>query len=78
MGTTLNILHVSTHLTLSSNNHMYFKCIFKNGHGEVNPKQWPQMRGRGTENFKCSYCFFWEFAITKHPMGKDGCCDLLL
>lgn len=37
-STILSILHVLSHLILSSDDHMYFKYIFKNGHGKVNPK----------------------------------------
>lgn len=73
-GTTLNILCVSTHLILSSNNHMYFKCILKMG-----MERSMQSSGHKWEvNFKCTYYLSWESVITKHPRSKDGCLDLLL
>lgn len=68
------VLNVLTHLILSSNNHMYLKKK-KMGKTKINPKQWPQMRHMRLwfPIFNCSYCLFWEFAITRHPRGMDGC-----
>ena len=68
------------HSILSSNNHIYLKCIFKKWARKNQPKAVVTNETYETDfQFStASYYLFWEFTITGHPRGKGGCFDLLL